>query len=83
MTVMNSHPYRTPASPDAAPAPASRLASYEIAFVGVIAWALGLMRVLFALGRAEAASREVDLAWLLLVLAPIVVWKEIASQRRP
>jgi hypothetical protein len=80
---MTPNPYRTPASLDAAPAPASRFVSYEIAVVGVIAWALGVMRVIFALGRSEAPSREIDLAWLLVALAPIIVWREIASQRRP
>ncbi|APR82042.1 Hypothetical protein A7982_07391 [Minicystis rosea] len=46
-----------------------------------IAWVLVVLRVTHALLRADAPSHEVDVAWLVVILAPIVVWKELAARR--
>ncbi|MFT3769761.1 MAG: hypothetical protein QM820_30355 [Minicystis sp.] len=75
---MMPNAYRTPApvAPDREPRP-----SYEVAVAVALTWALALLRVAFVLLRSEAPSRETDFAWLFVVVAPIVVWKEIAAQR--
>jgi hypothetical protein len=75
-------PYRHPAThaPGSAAPPA--FAWYDVAVAAALAFLLGVARVAFALARGEPPSREVDLAWLLVMLAPLVVWKEIAARRR-
>ena len=75
---MSPDPYRTPSPSPAQPRAA---VSMEIAVAAGIAWALAVMRVTYALLRADAPSHEIDVAWLIVIVAPIVVWKEIAARR--
>jgi hypothetical protein len=51
-------------------------------WVAVLFSALGAARVGAALFRGERSSGELVLAYLMLVLTPVVVAKEIAAQRR-
>lgn len=80
---MMPDPYRTPAP--APPEPdrerRSPFASYDMVFAAALAWGLGLIRVVCALQRHETPNRELDFAWLLVFLVPILLWKEIAAQR--
>lgn len=46
-----------------------------------LVWALGLVRVLVALRRKDSPSLELALAWLVVIVAPIVLWKEITARR--
>lgn len=80
-SVMNIDPYRTPEPPKAEPERLARGPSHEITITAVLLWILCVVRVGFALWRREAASLDTDLAWLLVMLMPIVVWKEIAAGR--
>lgn len=70
-------PYRTPAEPAPDPPGPAPAVSYEIVGAAALAWALGVLRVAVALIHAEPASRELDLAWLLVFLAPVVLWREL------
>ena len=80
---MLSSPYRLPAEAGSEPAPAAPRASFELTVVAAFAWVVTLCRVVVGLLRVEPASRELDLAWLILFLAPAVIWAEIQAQRAP
>jgi hypothetical protein len=82
-TVMASNPYRVPAQAGSEPAPAATRASLELTVVAGFAWLVTLVRVAVGVARAEAASRELDLAWLILFLAPVVIWVELQARRAP
>lgn len=79
---MSLDPYRTPARLPPDPMLPRAPPAYDVLVVTVVAWALGLMRVVFALFRYEAPCREVDFAWLLVLLAPLVAWREIEAAGR-
>jgi hypothetical protein len=75
-------PYRSPAEREPSPPATVPPVSYEIVGAAGLAWALGMMRVAIALTQGEPASRELDLAWLLVFLAPVVLWRELVVLRR-
>jgi hypothetical protein len=79
---MSPDPYRTPAPRDPDSGEPEPLAWYDLAIVATLVFLLGVIRVAFALMRSEGSNREVDVAWLLVLFAPFVVWKEIAAYRR-
>lgn len=54
----------------------------DLAVVLALAWALAVLRVVAALARAEAVSVELNLAWLTVIVAPILIWSELAAARR-
>jgi hypothetical protein len=81
--LMVSSPYRVPARAGVDPAPARSRASLELTAVAVFAWVVTVARVVTGLVRVEPASRELDLAWLVLFLAPVVIWGELQGQRAP
>jgi hypothetical protein len=74
-------PYRFLARPAPRPPRPSRGPSLDIAVPVAIAWTLGLVRVTCALLRSDAPSHELDIAWLLVVVAPVIIWHEIAAWR--
>jgi hypothetical protein len=76
-------PYRVPAQTGSERAPATARASLELTVVALLAWAVTVVRVVVAVVRAEPAGRELDLAWLILFLAPVVIWAEIQGHRAP
>jgi hypothetical protein len=80
---MATTPYRVPAQAGSDPAPAASRGSYELTVVAAFAWLVTLLRVVVSLHRGEAACRELDLAWLILFLAPVVIWVELQAQRAP
>jgi hypothetical protein len=49
--------------------------------VAAIVWLGTVVRVALAAAAAEPLSRELALAGLVLLTAPLVVWKEIAARR--
>jgi hypothetical protein len=49
--------------------------------VAVVVWIGTAVRVALAAAAAEPPSRELTLAGLVLLTAPLVVWKEIAARR--
>jgi hypothetical protein len=79
---MSLDPYRT--LPQLDQALSSRLprAPLDVAVVIGLAWTLAAVRVLAALARADATSRELGLAWLVVLVAPYLIWREIAASRR-
>ncbi len=79
---MSPDPYRTPATRDGDSTEPEAFAWYDVTVVAALALLLGVIRVAFALARSEAPSGEVDLAWLVVLIAPVVVWKEIAASGR-
>ncbi|APR75648.1 Hypothetical protein A7982_00994 [Minicystis rosea] len=80
---MRFDPYRTSTPLIDPPRPRiGSLPSYDVIVVAVVIWLLAVLRIACALWRHEPQSREIDVGWLLIVLLPIVVGKEIAAQRR-
>jgi hypothetical protein len=79
---MSLDPYRT-LSPRVVPSSGPRVRpALDLVVVLGLLWALALVRVLAALARAEAASAELNLAWLAVILVPIAIGSEIAAVRR-
>lgn len=78
---MSLSPYRTLAEHEPERAPPAPHGAYDVAFAALLALVLGAVRVAFALWRHEAPCREIDLAWILAMLGPFVLWKELAANR--
>jgi hypothetical protein len=76
---MATTPYRTTGRSrpraDAPPGPVSLVGVAAIVWIGTVA------RVALAVAEAEPLSRELALAGLVLVGAPLVAWKETAARR--
>jgi hypothetical protein len=79
---MASSPYRTPARPAADPTPTELSAFLDVAGVAAFAWVVTLVRIAAALLCDEPSSHELDFAWLVLFLAPVIVWNELAPRWR-
>jgi hypothetical protein len=72
---MASSPYRTQARRE--PPPAAPPLPRETWIVAAFVWLVTLARVLVSLIHDETLSREVVFAWLLLIVVPVVVGREI------
>ena len=79
---MAKSPYRTPARSAEEPPRETVPVFGDITGIALFVWIATLLRVGGALLVSEPASRELDLAWLVLFLAPVAIWKDIASRRR-
>lgn len=55
----------------------------EVAVPAGIVWVLALVRVTFAVLRSAPPSTDLDIAWMFVLLAPFVIWKEVAAWRKP
>jgi hypothetical protein len=75
-------PYRTPARRAADPPPTEPPTFVDLDYIVVFLWLVTLVRVGGALLRSEPPNRELDVAWLVLFLAPVVLWKELTTRRR-
>jgi membrane protein DedA with SNARE-associated domain len=75
---MPPNPYRTSA-PHRADDELPRF--LDLAPVAAITWLATLVRVGVALSRSEPASRELDIAWLLLLVLPLVIVAELRAAR--
>ncbi len=78
---MATSPYRVPAQSGPKCLRAEGQQRLDLAGVAGFVWIVTLVRVVAGLATAEAPSRELDLAWLLLFLLPVVIWKELARYR--
>jgi hypothetical protein len=56
--------------------------SHDIAYGAVLVLVLAGLRIAAALWRHEPPSRGLDIAWILVPLALLVLWKEFAARRR-
>lgn len=54
----------------------------DIAAPLALLWLLAVARVTMALRVGEGANRTTDVAWIVAIFAPLVLWEEIAAQRR-
>ena len=79
---MAESPYRTQAQPAEDPSRAEAPVFGDIAGIASFVWVATLVRIGAALLSAEPASRELDFAWLVLLLAPVVIWKDTSTRRR-
>jgi hypothetical protein len=78
---MATSPYRIAARPPARPAgdPPERLGLRGVA---VFLWGVTLLRVAVAARQGEPPSQELALAMVVLLGAPVVVYRELTSRRR-
>ncbi len=74
-------PYRHSATHAPGSGAPPTLAWYDVAVAAALAFLLGVLRVAFSLARGEPPSHEVDVAWLLVMFTPLVIWKEVAAHR--
>ena len=79
---MATSPYRVrvQAVPDASCA--ENPPCFDLARVAAFVWMVTLVRIVAAFMATEAPNREIDVAWLILLLAPVVIWKEWARHGR-
>ena len=78
---MASTPYRISSHLGETTKPAESRPHLDLVTVAGLAWIVTILRIVAALTRGEAPSREVDIAWLLLFVAPVVIWQELKLQR--
>ncbi len=75
---MPPNPYRTsaPHKPD------DELPRFlDLVPVAAVTWLVTLVRVGVALARSEPPSRELDVAWLLILVLPLVMVAELRAAR--
>ena len=76
---MSSSPYRIAARPAPEPRPEAPL---DVAGMAAFLWILTLERVAMGVAHAEPPSRELALAWLVLVALPVALGAMLARDRR-
>jgi hypothetical protein len=76
---MPSSPYRTAARPAPRPRPEAPL---DVAGMAALVWILTAVRLTMSVVHAEAPSRELALAWLVLIALPVLAGRAIAERRR-
>ncbi len=74
---MATSPYRVPAQSGPKCLRVESQRRLDLAGVAGFAWVITLVRVVAGFVQAEAPNRELDLAWLILLLLPVVIWKEL------
>jgi len=79
---MATNPYRTPAQTGRELTPSQASRPLDLAHVALFAWVVTLVRIAVGLAHAEPPGRELVFAWLILLLAPVLLAKELCPRSR-